>query len=279
VPLRSNPLRPDELTALCGSTVVLSRQLEALGVARTTTQRRCRAGGPWRSLLPGVVKLSNAPSNRADRRRAALLYAGPGAVITGADALELHGMQRMPSPSGPVHVLVPADRRRVGAGLVLVERTERLPEPVPGRWPLASLVRAALDFARRSTDRDVVRAVIAEVVQRGLGTPTELGAELRAGSTRGSALPRAVLGEVGAGVRSVAEARARQLLRHSPLPPPLWNPRLYDQTGRLVAVPDAWFDDVGMVWEIDSLEWHLSPADYRRTVERRSTLTGLGVVV
>jgi len=279
VPRRRNPLRPDELAALCGGTVVLSGQLEAVGVARTTTQRRCRAGGPWRSLLPGVVKLSNAPPNRADRRQAALLYAGLGAVITGADALELHGMRRMPSPAGPVHVLVPADRRRVGAGLVLVERTERLPAPGPGRWPLAPLVRAALDFARRSTDRDVVRAVVAEVVQRGLGTPAELAAELRAGSSRGSALVRAVLSEIGAGVRSVAEANARQLLRRSTLPPPLWNPRLYDQAGRLVAVPDAWFDDVAMVWEIDSLEWHLSPADYRRTVERRSTLTGLGIVV
>jgi hypothetical protein len=258
---------------------VSTTQLQSVGVARTTTQRRCRAGGPWRSLLPGVVKLNNAPPDRADRRRAALLYAGPDAVITGADALELHGMRRMPTPSGPVHVLVPANRRRAGMGLVLVERTDRLPAPAPGRWPIAPVGRAVLDLGRRSTDRDIVRATIAEVVQRGLCTPAALAAELAAGSSRGSALPRAVLAEVGAGVRSVAEAKARTLLNRSGLPTPMWNPRLHDAGGRFVATPDAWFDDVAFAWEIDSVEWHVSPADYQRTVERRSALTGLGVVV
>jgi hypothetical protein len=258
---------------------VLARQLETFGVARTTTQRRCAAGGPWRSLLPGVVKLDNGPPTRADQRRAALLYAGPGAVITGADALDLHGLHRIPRAAGPVHVLVPAERRRVGAGRVLVERTDRLPGSGSGRWPLAPLVRAVLDFGRRTPDRDVVRAAIAEAVQRGRCTPAELATELAAGSGRGSALPRQVLVEVGAGVRSVAEAKARKLLLGTGSPQPLWNPRLYDHSGQLVAVPDAWFDDVGLAWEIDSLEWHLSPADYQRTVERRSRLTGLGVVV
>ena len=61
------------------------------------------------------------------------------------------------------------------------------------------------------------------------------------------------------------------------LPRPLWNPRLYDMAGRFIAFPDAWFDDVGMAWEIDSKEWHLSPADYEATVLRRSVLGALDV--
>lgn len=279
MPRRRTPLRPDELVPLCGGPVVLVRQLQELGVNPSTVRRRCQAGGPWRALLPGVVKLTNAPPDRTDRRLGALLYAGPDAVITGLDALDLHGMGRMPAPAGPVHVLVPADRRRVGAGLVLVERTERLPEPEPGRWPLAPIARAALDFARRSRDRDVVRATLAEVVQRGRCTVAQLHAELDAGSGRGSALPRTVLAEVGAGVRSVAEAKARALLRRTALPPALWNPRLHDLAGRFLGTPDAWFDDVAMAWEIDSQEWHLSPDDYRRTVERRAVMTAAGIVL
>lgn len=189
-------------------------------------------------------------------------------------------MRRVVSPSGPVHVLVPADRRRTSHGLALIERTDRLPVPGPGRWPLAPLPRAVLDHARRSSDRDQVRSAIAEVVQRGRCTPVDLAVELAAGSSRGSALPREVLHEVSVGIRSVAEAKARELVHRSRrLPLPLWNPRLVDTVGQFLAMPDAWFDDVGLAWEIDSHEWHLSPEDYDCTLDRRSTMTAAGVMV
>lgn len=223
--------------------------------------------------------LHNGPSTRADRRLAALRYAGEGAVLTGLEALELHGMVRMPSPSGPVHLLLPVDRRRAGSGWVLAERTERLPVAVPGRWPLAPISRAVLDFARRTRERDQVRAAIAEVVQRGRCTPAELNAELAAGSGRGSALPRSVLQEISDGVRSVAETKARELVLRSGLPAPLWNVKLHDRNGRFIAMPDAWFDDVGLAWEIDSKEWHLSPMEYERTVDRRSAMMSENVIV
>lgn len=230
-------------------------------------------------MLPGIVVLHNAPPNRRERCAAALLYAGGGAVLTGLDALDLHGMRRIPQPSGPVHVLVPAGRRRAGTGLVLAERTDRLPPAAPGRWPLAPIARAALDAARRLAGRDEVRALLAEVVQRGRCSPAQLHAELAHGSGRGARLPRAVLVEISDGVRSVAEANAREIARRSGLPPPVWNAELYDRDGRFIAVPDAWFDDAGLAWEIDSLEWHLSPADYARTLERRSAMMAEGIVV
>ena len=271
--------RLDEIPQLCGAAVVRAADLVALGVPRSTVSHRCRAGGPWQLLLPGILLLHNGPVTRADRRRAALIHGGPGAVLSGLDALELYGMSRMPRPSGPVHLLVAADVRRAGSGRVLAERTDRLPVAAPGRWPLAPEARAVLDFARRSRDRAEVRGAIAEVVQRGRCTPADLNTELAAGSRRGSALPREVLREIGDGVRSAAEAQAHALLARSGLPAAMWNPRLHDRTGRFVAMPDAWFDDVGMAWEIDSLEWHLGPTDYARTVERRAAMMRAGVVV
>lgn len=268
------------VAALCGSTVVRVRDLENLGLHRATVAQRCRPGGPWQSLAPGIVLLHNGPRSRDDRRRGALVHAGSGAVITGLDALQLHGMERIPAPSGPVHVLVPEDRRRVGHGLALVERTDRLPPPEPGRWPLAPLSRAVLDHVRRTGDRDLVRSAVAEVVQRGRVTPAELVRELDDGSQRGARLPRDVLREVGDGIRSVAEAQARTLLRRSrTLPAALWNPRIVDASGRFIASPDAWFDDVAMAWELDSREWHLSPIDYDATLERRSAMTAAGILV
>ncbi|MFC4950418.1 hypothetical protein [Pseudonocardia sp. GCM10023141] len=269
---RAAVLRPDEPAPLLGSHIVRVTDLEELRIGRSTVAARCRAGGPWRRLLPGIVALHNGPPTRDDRRRAALLYAGPGAVLTGLDALQPHGMERMPSPSGPVHLLVPADRRRVGAGRVLVERTENLPVAELGRWPLAPIQRVALDFTRRTSDRNEVRSALAEVVQRGRCTPAQLNAELAAGSGRGSALPRLVLEEISDGVRSVAEANARRLVLRSGLPAPMWNAKLYDRNGLFIAMPDAWFDDVGMAWQIDSKEWHLSPDDYERTADTRSAM-------
>ncbi|MCY7343106.1 MAG: hypothetical protein LH603_15055, partial [Pseudonocardia sp.] len=188
-------------------------------------------------------------------------------------------MERIPASSGPVHLLVPADRRRIGAGRVLAERTDDLPTPLPGRWPLAPVPRAAVDFARRSSDRSEARAVLAEVVQRGGCTPAELDVELADGSGRGSALPREVLREVSDGVRSAAEAHARQLVLRTALPPPIRNAKLYDRAGRFIAMPDAWFDDVGLAWEIDSKERHLSPAGYERALDRRSAMTAESVMV
>lgn len=276
---RRSALAPDAYAALCGAHVVRVADLVGLGLARSTIARRCRTGGPWRRMLPGVVKLNNGPPTRPERRQAALLYAGDRALLTGADALELHGMERMPRPSGPVHLLVPEDCRRAGAGRVLAERTHRLPEPEPGRWPMAPLDRAVLDHVRRVTDRTEVRAVLSEVVQRGRCTPARLGAELEAGCQWGTAVPRSVLREVSDGVRSAAEAAARALLARSGLPAPRWNVALHDPSGRFLAVPDAWFDEVALAWEIDSREWHLDPGSYARTIERRAAMTAAGVIV
>jgi hypothetical protein len=36
---------------------------------------------------------------------------------------------------------------------------------------------------------------------------------------------------------------------------------------------------LGLAWQIDSLEWHLSPADYALTLERRSAMMAEGIVV
>ncbi len=265
-----------------GSRVVRVQALERCGLARSTIARRCRPGGPWQALLPGIVLLHSGPPGRDDRRRAALLYGGRGGepcVITGLDALDLHGLRNIPRPGGPVHLLVGSHVQRSGQGRVLLERTGRLPPVRPGRWPLAPVARAVLDFGRRSHERGVVRAALAEAVQRGHCSAAELAVELAAGSTRGSAVPRAVLEEIADGVRSPAEAEARALVRGSALPAPLWNPRLHDATGRFIATPDAWFDDVALAWEIDSREWHLGPDDYAATLDRRNRLMAAGAVV
>lgn len=259
--------------------VITLRELTELHVPGRTVAARCAPGGPWKRLLPGVVMLCGGTPTEAQRLDAALRYVGPDAVLTGLTGARLHGLHRLP-PTDRVHVLVPHPRQRATHAYVVVERTTRMPDSVSrDGWPVAPVARAVLDGARRLTDLDTVRAVIAEAVQRGLVHPDELRRELAAGSGRGSALPRRVLAEVSDGVHSVAEAWARALVRRAKLPPMLWNPRVHDANGRFLACPDGWLDDVALAWEIDSYEFHLSPSAYAATLTRRATMTGAGIIV
>jgi hypothetical protein len=145
---------------------------------RVTVPVLCRPGGPWQRLLPGVVLPRRDAPSRLDWQRAALLYAGPGSVLTGLDALAADGLGRPPGPADPVHVLVPHPRRRLGSPQALVERTHRMPAARPGPVPRAPVARAAADRCRHAGPAES-RALIGELLRRGLCPITELETELR----------------------------------------------------------------------------------------------------
>lgn len=250
-----------------------------MGVTQRMIWARLRDHGPWRRLLPGVIMLRSGTPTRQQSIDAALRYAGEDAVITGLAAARLHGLEKLPA-TDQVHVLVPDDRQRKSCEFVLIERTTRMPKRVAKHgFPTAELTRAVLDATRLMRDRGSVEALLAEAVQRGRTTPRKLRTELEAGSDRGSRLPRSCLAAIEDGARSSAESRALRLARRAGLPPMLWNVRLRSPSGRLLASPDGWIDEVALAWEIDSLEYHLSPADYRRTLQRHNDMTAHGIVV
>ncbi|MGN6246245.1 MAG: hypothetical protein ACTHQ3_21560 [Motilibacteraceae bacterium] len=268
----------DVLAAQRGG-VVRNSDLDRLGLPRSTVSWRARPGGTWQRLEPGVLLLTSGQPTAANRRQAALLYCGGGSMFTGATACRLYGLRTAPT-AGPVHVLVPHGRRRASTSSTLVERTRRLPDHRSvDRLPCAPPARSVIDAVRRLRDLRAVRALIAEAVQRQLVTPMDLAAELRACTTRGTALPRSVLKEIVAGVRSVSEGEARDLLRRHRLPEPVWNEDVYTRDGTWLGRPDACWLELGVVLEIDSMEWHLSPADYRKTQARQRRFAKAGVIV
>ncbi len=95
----------------------------------------------------------------------------------------------------------------------------------------------------------------------------------------GSALLRKALAEVADGVRSVAEGDFRVLIVRSDLPRPVFNARLTDADGTLIAITDAWWQEAGVAAEVDSRAYHLSAADQDRTTERHDKLTAHGILV
>ena len=273
----------DDLEALRRSArdgVIAHAALRGLGVPGTTIAERCRDGGRWRRLLPGVILLGSGPPTPRQKVSAALIYGGPRTVVTGLEACRRHGVRRGPDPGGQVHILVPEERQLRSSGFVIVERTTRMPEAhIRDGIPLAPAWRACLDGIRRLHAAAEITEVVADTVQRKLCTTAQLAVELREGSQRGSATPRRVLADVADGVRSAAERTAKQLLAGCDLPEPWWNVRVCDVEGNLLGIADCWFDDVALTWEINSYTWHLGPESYAREVKRSAAMAAVGVVV
>ncbi|WP_326938084.1 hypothetical protein [Amycolatopsis cynarae] len=260
--------------------VIKSATLRSLGLENKTIWRRCQPGGPWQRLLPGIVLLSNGVASEQQRVTASLLLAGPRAVVTGSQACLDHGLRRseLPDPEH-VHVLVPHEQKTASTGFLTIERTVRLPDP---SWrngsPIAPLIRAVTDAARRLRNVEPVERLLIEAIQGGRCSPAALREEFDLGTTRGTALPRRVLSEV-AYLRSPAEAAAKALSRRLTIQPSRWNVNVYDAGGHYVGCPDAWWDDVALAWEIDSVQFHYSRDGYARTLRRNTRYAAAGIVV
>ncbi|MEU3721834.1 hypothetical protein [Streptomyces sp. NPDC031705] len=264
--------------------------ITAAGVPDATVTSRTRPGGPWQRLLPRVYLLQTGPPDQRQRALAAVLYAaepsadplsGETAALTGAAALSLLGIRD--TPPTPADVLVRAPRRLTGTPEVRPLTTSRWPRTITvAGVPSARPVRAAADFAARpgaDAHPDRIRSVLAQVVQAGWCHPHDLHAELRASRLLARPAVRAAAAELLAGVRSVAEARARDALAGTGLPTPLWNARLYTPDGTFLASPDAYWPDEGVALEIDSAEYHYTRDAWHATLRRRLRLEAHGILV
>ncbi|MDD7937824.1 hypothetical protein PHK61_05240 [Actinomycetospora lutea] len=278
--MRSGDWDLEKLLAQSVDGVIAVRTLVALGIDETTVYRRCRHGGPWQRLLPAVILLHNGTPTRREREIAALVYCGAGAMLTGTSAPRHHSLRRLPDDD-VVHVLVPAHRQIRSVGFVVVERTIRPPRPFErNTLAVAPLVRAVLDEARRRRDPTSIAGLLAEPVQRQMVLVEQLAEELEAGCRKGSAAPRAVLRALGAGVLSAAEFDAREWWESRGLPPARFNVRVLRRDGRLLAMVDVCVEDIGFVWEIDSVEAHFATrAQIEITARRRRALRDAGLVV
>lgn len=254
-------------------------QLIAVGVKLSTITRRIGPRGPWQRAAPGVVIAHRGTPTRRERILAALVFAGDGAIVTGLDALHAAG-GLAPDLDAPVHVLVPETRQRKSFAYIRVERTRRPPSPMmKDGIPFAPAARATVDACRFIARLDDVRDLVASTVQWRRCSLSDLTEEIRRAARQRTALSRAVLREVDAGIRSVSEARAREIFDKYGVPCPLWNVDLLRPDGSFFLRPDAFWPSVAAALEIDSLAWHLAPASYRRTKARERRLILHGVLV
>jgi hypothetical protein len=136
-----------------------------------------------------------------------------------------------------------------------------MPQAVPlaERLPAVSLRRAVVDAVRMDGAGMSVTGLLHEVVQTRRVSPSQLVAELRAAKLSGRADVADVLSELAEGVHSPAEGLARGVVLETDLPEPLWNPRL-TLDGDFLSVPDAYWQQEGVMLEVDSREHHWAVA-------------------
>ncbi|AXB44852.1 hypothetical protein [Amycolatopsis albispora] len=268
---RLNNLALAELRTIARDNILTVDELRTAGLSSSAISNRCRPGGPWRRLFTSTVLLSNTEPTRSQLLRAAVAHLGPGTIITGIDSLNAHGVG-LPPPS-PIHLLVPAHRRAVHAGLI-IERSSKLPEPV---WfnglPYAPPARAAVDAARREPDEDRHRDVLSRTVYFGLCGLDELTAETFSGGQRGVAGVRTMLRHLNGTACTQGNGQAKLLLRYVPLPPPQWNVTVCDTAGHGIGQVDAWWDDIALGWQVGV------PPNERRGHLGYLAMTAAGVVL
>lgn len=134
------------LTALAARQygVVARRQLLEAGVASSRVERWTAA----RRLLPlyrGVYAVGHDRLTRDGHWLAAVLAAGPGAVLSHREAAALHGLR--PSSRPKVDVTVAAQRRVPGVQVHRVERLEDADVTAVAGIPVTTVARTLVDLA------------------------------------------------------------------------------------------------------------------------------------
>jgi predicted transcriptional regulator of viral defense system len=248
---------------------VASWQIVRLEVSRQSISRWVNQGY-LHPLLPGVYAVGHAaPSIEADLA-AAILYAGPGAMLSHGTAAWWWGLiDRAPST---IQVSTPR-RRRSPRGIKVHQR--RSCEPARHRnLPVTTVAQTLRDFATAAS-LNRLRTAMAKAEYRGLLDIAAVEAELGVGRP-GSAKLRTALKRHQprlAHARSPKEVEFFALCEQFGLPVPEVNVRI---AGWEV---DFYWPDYGLVVEIDPPANHRRPAQIDRDCRKDLALRARQLVV
>jgi hypothetical protein len=163
--------------------------------------------GRWQQLYWGVYAVFTGPPPRETHLWAALLRAGPGAVLSHLSAAELHGLIDYPGES--IFVTVPAARRVTARGID-VRMSGRIAEAAqPGREPPRTTVEETVfDLIELAVTFDDACGWTTRAVGKRLTTDERLSAALKLRKKmRWRARLEDVLAAAGDGIHSVLEYR------------------------------------------------------------------------
>jgi hypothetical protein len=164
------------------SRVISRQQAQDAGWPDRAIDRRLRSG-TWRRLHRGTYATFTGDASREAKLWAAVLRAGPGAVLSHETAAEVHGLTD--KPKSQIHISVPAQRnpgrlRRIPG--VIIHRSRRLvPEwQPPWHLPRTTVEDTVLDLIATARTFDDAYGWISSAVGSRLTSPQSLSKALAA---------------------------------------------------------------------------------------------------
>jgi len=172
---------PSTLRYLAGNQCGVVSRSQALRAGLTTDMIKFRLrSGRWRLMHRGVYATFTGVPGRGARLWAAVLAAGPGAMLSYQTAAELHGL--VDKAANPIHVTVPHERHVLAAEGVSLHRSGRAVEAMEQHSypPRTRLEETVLDLTQTAKTFDDVCGWVTRAFARDLTDETRLNAAMKA---------------------------------------------------------------------------------------------------
>ncbi len=256
---------------------IARRQGEQAGIAPHTMRNQARSGR-WRRLQRGVYATFSGEPTRETVLWAALLRAGPGAVLSHQTAAERHGLLDEPSPV--ITITVPSRRHPAQVkipGLVIHRSGAILRTRHPAMLPPCTRVEdTVLDLIEAAPSFDDAYGWICRAIGRRRTTADRIRQAMDARKKmRWRRELTLALSGAGDGVLSVLEYRYVRRVEHPHgLPAARRQARIRHRTGNRYL--DNLYEEYGVCVELDGTAAH--PADEQWRDKRRdnaNTLQGI----
>jgi Transcriptional regulator, AbiEi antitoxin len=271
------PDRSIDLLGLQGGAVA-RRQTAKTGIAPYTIRSRVRSGR-WQRLQRGVYATFSGEPTRETALWAALLRAGPGAVLSHQTAAERHGLTD--EPSSLIVITVPLSRSptRTKTPGILIHRSDailrtRHPAMLP---PCTRIEDTVLDLIQIAATFDDAYAWICRAIGRRRTTAERIRQAMDARKKmRWRRELMFALGDAGDGVLSVLEYRyVDRVERPHGLPAARRQVRIRQRTGNKYL--DNLYQEYGVCSELDGTAAH-SPDEQWRDKRRDNANAVRGIV-
>ena len=262
---------------LAQADAIARRQSTEAGIDPDTMRNRLRSGR-WQRLQRGVYAAFTGEPARETMLWAALLRAGPDAVLSHQTAAERHGL--IDEPSSPIIITVPASRHpaRVKIPGVVIHRSDsilrtRHPVMLP---PCTRVEDTVLDLIQAARTFDDAYGWICRAIGRRRTTADRIRHAMDARKKmRWRRELAAALGDADDGVLSVLEYRyVHRVERPHGLPTARRQARIRQRTGNRYL--DNLYEEYGVCVELDGTAAH--PADEQWRDKRRdnaNTVSGI----
>ena len=222
------------------------------------------SSGRWRSIHTGVYVTFTGAPGRSAQLWAALLSAGPGAMLSHETAAELQGLTDKPAEQ--IHVTVPFQRRVTAAAGVSLHRSRRAADALLGDSdpPRTRVEETVLDLAHAAANFDDVCGWVTRAFARDLTDEERLRKAMRQRTRlRWRAELRELIDAAAGGNHSVLEFRyERDVERAHGLPESVRQAPFVGPDGRR-GRRDRLYRKYGVVVELDGRLAHPNESQWK----------------